>query len=97
MKAPKAPKPTAQELAGVARQTSMLDEETAQMEKRLKSQARGKLGSKSLLAKGGKKTSGASGKSMIGGNYGGSSGGGSGSSGSGSGSGGFTGSSFNKK
>ena len=69
MKAPKAPKPTAQELAGVARQTSMLDEETAQMEKRLKSQARGKLGSKSLLAKGGKKTSGASGKSMIGAGY----------------------------
>jgi hypothetical protein len=97
MKAPKAPKPTAQELAGVARQSRMIDDETEEMEKRLKAQARGKLGSKSLLAKGGKKASGASGKSMMGSNYGGASGGGSGSSGSGYGSGGFTGSSFNKK
>ena len=98
MKAPKAPPPTAQELAGVARQSRMIDEETEEMEKRLKAQARGKLGSKSLLAKSGKKASGASGRgSMMGGGYGGTSGGGAGSSGSGSGSGGFTGSSFNRK
>ena len=65
MKAPKAPKPTAQELAGVARQSRMIDEETEEMEKRLKAQARGKLGSKSLLAKAGKKASGGSGKGSI--------------------------------
>lgn len=97
MKAPKAPKPTAEETALVARQSRQVDEETEQLEKRLKAQARGKLGSKSLLAKGGKKASGASGRSMMGGSYGGTSGGGAGSSGSGSGSGGFTGSSFNRK
>ena len=62
MKAPKAPKPTAQEVAGVERQSRALDEETEQLEKRLKSQARGRLGSKSLLAKSGK---GASGKSGV--------------------------------
>ena len=68
MKAPKAPKPTAQELAGVARQSRMIDEETEEMEKRLKAQARGKLGSKSLLAKSGKRASGTSGRgSMMGG------------------------------
>jgi hypothetical protein len=98
MKAPKAPKPTAQELAGVARQSRMIDEETEEMEKRLKAQARGKLGSKSLLAKGGKRASGTSGRgSMMGGGYGGTSGGGAGSSGSGYGSGGFTGSSTRQK
>lgn len=97
MKAPKAPEPTAQELAGVARQSRMIDEETEEMEKRLKAAARGKLGSKSLLAKAGRKTSGASGRSMMGGGYGGTSGGGAGSSGSGSGSGGFTGSSTRQK
>ena len=98
MKAPKAPKPTAQELAGVARQSRMIDEETEEMEKRLKAQARGKLGSKSLLAKAGKKASGGIGRgSMMGGGYGGTSGGGAGSSGSGYGSGGFTGSSTRQK
>ena len=97
MKAPKDPEPTAQELAGVARQSRMIDEETEEMEKRLKAAARGKLGSKSLLAKAGRKASGASGRSMMGGGYGGTSGGGAGSSGSGSGSGGFTGSSTRQK
>ena len=56
LKRPKAPEPTAQELAGVARQSRMLDEETEELEKRLKAAARGKLGSKSLLAKASKKT-----------------------------------------
>tara|TARA_R110002020_G_scaffold55502_3_gene153916 strand:+ start:2571 stop:2846 length:276 start_codon:yes stop_codon:yes gene_type:complete len=69
MKSPKAPKPTAQELAGVARQSRMLDEETEEMEKRLKAAARGKGGgTSSLLAKGGSSRSGvARGRSMIGG------------------------------
>lgn len=70
MKRPKAPEPTAQEIAGVERQSRMLDEETEQLEKRLKAQARGKLGSKSLLAKSSKGASGKSGvsaKSMVGG------------------------------
>ena len=66
LKRPKAPEPTAQELAGVARQSRMLDEETEEMEKRLKAAARGKLGSKSLLAKATKKTSGGTRGSMIG-------------------------------
>ena len=52
MKRPKAPEPTAQELAVVERQSRMLDEEMEESEKRLKALARGKLGSKSLLAKG---------------------------------------------
>jgi hypothetical protein len=51
MKSPKAPKPTAEENAMVARQSRVLDEETADMEKRLKAVTRGTLGSKSLLAK----------------------------------------------
>ena len=51
MKRPKAPKPTAQELAVVERQSRQLDEEMEESEKRLKALARGKLGSKSLLAK----------------------------------------------
>ena len=71
LKRPKAPEPTAQELAGVARQSRMLDEETEEMEKRLKAAARGKLGSKSLLAKAGNKASskasGTARGSMIGG------------------------------
>tara|TARA_R110000803_G_scaffold1210_1_gene3944 strand:+ start:734 stop:988 length:255 start_codon:yes stop_codon:yes gene_type:complete len=75
MKSPKAPKPTAQELAGVARQSRMIDEETEQLEKRLKATARGKLGSKSLLAKASStasskasgKASGTARSSMIGG------------------------------
>ena len=52
MKRPKAPEPTAQELAVVERQSRQLDEEMEESEKRLKALARGKLGSKSLLAKG---------------------------------------------
>jgi hypothetical protein len=60
LKRPKAPEPTAQELAGVARQSRMIDEETEEMEKRLKAAARGKLGSKSLLAKAKSSTSGSS-------------------------------------
>ena len=51
MKRPKAPEPTAQEKAVVERQSRMLDEEMEESEKRLKAIARGKLGSKSLLAK----------------------------------------------
>ena len=51
LKRPKAPEPTAQELAVVERQSRMLDEEMEESEKRLKALARGKLGSKSLLAK----------------------------------------------
>ena len=85
MKAPKAPEPTAQELAGVARQSRMIDEETEEMEKRLKAQARGKLGSKSLLAKSGKASSGRSGvsaRSMVGGSAGSSGAGGGGTYGS---------------
>lgn len=50
LKRPKAPKPSAQELAGVERQSRMLDEETGDIEKRLKAISRGRLGSKSLLA-----------------------------------------------
>ena len=66
MKRPKAPEPTAQELAGVARQSRMIDEETEEMEKRLKAAARGKLGSKSLLAKAKSSKSGGTRGSMIG-------------------------------
>jgi len=51
MKSPKAPKPTAEEVSMAARQSRALDEETEDMEKRLKAVARGSLGSKSLLAK----------------------------------------------
>ena len=69
LKRPKAPEPTAQELAGVARQSRMLDEETEEMEKRLKAAARGKLGSKSLLAKARGSTSGSS-PTRRGGGYG---------------------------
>ena len=53
MKRPKTPEPTAQEKAGVERQSRMLDETMEENEKRLKALARGKLGSKSLLAKAG--------------------------------------------
>ncbi len=52
MKAPKAPKPTAEETAMVERQRRELDEEMEEQEKRLKAVARGTLGTKSLLAKG---------------------------------------------
>jgi hypothetical protein len=78
LKRPKAPEPTAQELAGVERQSRMLDDETEEMEKRLKAAARGKLGSKSLLAKAPKKASGLGRASMIGGGSGSGAGGGSG-------------------
>ena len=53
MKRPKTPEPTAQEKAVVERQSRMLDEEMEESEKRLKALARGRLGSKSLLAKAG--------------------------------------------
>lgn len=49
MKRPKAPKPTAQELAVDQRQSRMIDEEIAEGEKRLKAVSRGKLGASSLL------------------------------------------------
>tara|TARA_Y100000114_G_scaffold101537_1_gene94724 strand:- start:331 stop:633 length:303 start_codon:yes stop_codon:yes gene_type:complete len=52
LKRPKAPKPTAQELAVVDRQSRQLDEEIEESEKRLKAIARGRLGSASLLAPG---------------------------------------------
>jgi hypothetical protein len=61
MKRPKTPEPTAQEKAVVERQSRMLDEEMEESEKRLKALARGKLGSKSLLAKAG----GAGGQSGV--------------------------------
>lgn len=54
MKRPKAPKPTAQELAVDQRQSRMIDEEIAEGEKKLKAVARGKLGASSLLAGTGK-------------------------------------------
>jgi hypothetical protein len=75
LKRPKAPEPTAQELAGVERQSRMLDDETEEMEKRLKAAARGKLGSKSLLAKSSQKASGLGRASMIGGGSGSGAGG----------------------
>ena len=51
MKAPKAPKPSAEETAMVERQRRELDEEMEEQEKRLKAVARGTLGTKSLLAR----------------------------------------------
>ncbi len=50
LKRPKAPEPTAQELAVVERQSRRLDEEIEEQEKRLKAIARGRLGTASLLA-----------------------------------------------
>jgi hypothetical protein len=47
--APKPPPPSAEELAMTRRQRIRLDEEIAQNEARLKQQARGRLGKKSLL------------------------------------------------
>ena len=95
MKRPKAPEPTAQELAGVARQSRMIDEETEEMEKRLKAAARGKGGSRSLLAKAGKASgrSGASAKSMVARNSSGTGG----SNKAGSGGRTYSGSSVNRK
>ena len=49
MKTPKAPKPTAQEVALERRQTMMLDQEIGEQEQRFKAMARGKLGQASLL------------------------------------------------
>ena len=65
MKAPKVPKPTAQQLAAERRTGIMLDEETAQVEKRLKAVTRGKLGAASLLAKGGSASPAASNPRMF--------------------------------
>tara|TARA_R110000751_G_C13731975_1_gene476626 strand:- start:882 stop:1211 length:330 start_codon:yes stop_codon:yes gene_type:complete len=48
-KKPKAPKPSAQEIAVDRRTRKMLDEEIAEQESRFKALARGKLGSVSLL------------------------------------------------
>ena len=49
MKRPKAPKPTAQQLAVERRQAQALDEEIREQEERFRAMARGKLGTKSLL------------------------------------------------
>jgi hypothetical protein len=49
MKRPKAPKPTAQQLAVERRQAAALDEEIREQEERFAAMARGKLGTKSLL------------------------------------------------
>jgi hypothetical protein len=49
MKAPKAPKPTAQQIAVERRQAAALDEEIREQEERFRAMARGKLGTKSLL------------------------------------------------
>ena len=49
MKSPKAPKPTAQQIAVERRQAAALDEEIREQEERFKALARGKLGTKSLL------------------------------------------------
>ncbi len=49
MKSPKAPKPTAQQIAVERRQSAALDEEIAEQEERFRAMARGKLGTKSLL------------------------------------------------
>ncbi len=80
MKKPKAPKPTAQEVAIDIRQKKALDEEIGEQEERFKALARGKLGSASLLggaprsrseaAMGGRASKGAAagaGRSMLGG------------------------------
>jgi len=49
MKAPKAPKPTAQQLAVERRQAMALDEEIREQEERFRAMARGQLGTRSLL------------------------------------------------
>ena len=49
MKKPKAPKPTAQQIAVERRQARALDEEIREQEERFAAIARGKLGTKSLL------------------------------------------------
>ena len=50
MKRPKAPKPTAQQLAVERRQAAALDEEIAEQEERSRALTRGRLGTASLLA-----------------------------------------------
>ena len=50
MKRPKAPKPTAQQIAVERRQQIALDKEIEEQEDRFRAMARGKLGVKSLLA-----------------------------------------------
>lgn len=79
LKKPKAPKPSAQELAVGQRQQRALDEEIGEQEQRFKALARGKLGSASLLggaprsrteaASGSRASKGAAGagRSMLGG------------------------------
>lgn len=82
LKRPKAPEPSAQELAVVERQSRRLDEEIEESEKRLKAIARGRLGSASLLASGTASSTGTrAGKSTGKGSMLGSSGGSYGSSG----------------
>ena len=49
MKRPKAPKPTAQQIAVERRQAAALDEEIREQEERFRALARGQLGTKSLL------------------------------------------------
>ena len=49
MKRPKAPKPTAQQVATERRQQMALDKEIEEQEDRFRAMARGKLGTKSLL------------------------------------------------
>jgi hypothetical protein len=49
MKSPKAPKPTAQQIAVERRQAAALDEEIREQEERFRAMSRGKLGTKSLL------------------------------------------------
>lgn len=66
MKRPKAPEPTAQELAAEQRTSRMLDEEIEESEKRLKAAARGKLGASSLLAQATKASGGGARRSMMG-------------------------------
>ena len=49
MKSPKAPKPTAGQIAIERRQAAALDEEIAEQEERIRAMTRKKLGTKSLL------------------------------------------------
>ena len=66
LKRPKAPEPTAQELAVVERQSRRLDEEIEEQEKRLKAIARGRLGISSLLAPGTQTSTTSGGKKQSG-------------------------------
>ncbi len=66
LKRPKAPEPTAQELAAEQRTSRMLDEEIEESEKRLKAAARSKLGASSLLAQATKASGGGAKRSMMG-------------------------------